>query len=246
MYLIRPRPDNGRVQRVPEPELMTDRAQAEAYAGADFSEPHDKLVALLRARIGEEAGSGAVLDLGCGPADVTIRFARAFPHTTIHGVDASEPMLELGRKAIDWAGLEERITLFGGRLPDALFPRDKYDGILSNSLLHHLVHPSVLWKTVQRVTAPGAWVFVMDLMRPADDEQARWIVDRYAAGEPEVLRRDFYNSLRAAYRPDEVRAQLRRAGLAELTLETVSDRHLAVWGRVAARKPGSTSAGRDA
>jgi ubiquinone/menaquinone biosynthesis C-methylase UbiE len=36
-----------------------------------------------------------VLDLGCGPADVTIRFAKANPGYKFHGVDGSAAMLKL-------------------------------------------------------------------------------------------------------------------------------------------------------
>jgi hypothetical protein len=53
---------------------------------------------------------------------------------------------------------------------------------------------------------PGAPVLVMDLMRPASPAAAEALVEQYAAGEPEVLRRDFYNSLLAAFEPGEVRA----------------------------------------
>jgi hypothetical protein len=91
----------------------------------------------------------------------------------------------------------------------------------------------VLWDTVRRATATGGWVFVMDLMRPRDQTQAKRFVDLYAAGEPEILRRDFFNSLLAAYRLDEVRTQLRTAGLDHFQSEAASDRHLIVWGRVA-------------
>jgi SAM-dependent methyltransferase len=220
------------VRRVPEPELMSDPAQAEAYAEADFSEPHSRFVALLDERIGAQADRGYALDLGCGPADVTIRFARRFAHVHVDGIDASEPMLDLGRQAIAWAGLSDRVALYAGRLPEALLPRERYDGIFSNSLLHHVVHPSVLWDVVRRAAKPGAWVFVMDLTRPADKTEARRFVDLYAAGEPEILRRDFFRSLCAAYRPDEVREQLLGAELETLEVEVVSDRHLVVWGRV--------------
>jgi hypothetical protein len=48
-----------------------------------------------------------------------------------------------------------------------------------------------------------------------------------------VLRKDFRNSLFAAFEPREVVAQLRDAGLAGLDVGVVSDRHLAVLGRLA-------------
>ena len=61
--------------------------------------------------------------------------------------------------------------------------------------------------------------------------QAQHIVDTYAANEPEVLRRDFFASLCAAFTLDEVRDQLEVAGLGHLAVEAISDRHLLVWGR---------------
>jgi hypothetical protein len=54
-------------------------------------------------------------------------------------------------------------------------------------------------------------------------------VKTYAADEPAILQKDFYNSLLAAFDLDEVRTQLTQAGLA-LHCEKVSDRHFAVWG----------------
>ena len=69
----------------------------------------------------------------------------------------------------------------------------------------------------------------MDLFRPDSKESARHIVDTYAGNESKVLQADFYNSLLAAFRVDEVRSQLQQTGL-KLCCEEVSDRHLAIWG----------------
>jgi hypothetical protein len=70
----------------------------------------------------------------------------------------------------------------------------------------------------------------MDLLRPASSAQARRLVDQYAAGEAEILRRDFHNSLLAAFTVDEIRAQLDEADL-PFSVEVVSDRHVAIHGR---------------
>jgi hypothetical protein len=72
-------------------------------------------------------------------------------------------------------------------------------------------------------------ILIMDLLRPQSREAARRIVDTCAGDEPEILQTDFYNSLLAAFRVDEVRGQLQRAGL-DLHCSEVSDRHLAGWG----------------
>ena len=77
------------MQRILEPELMEEAAQVKAYAEAGFSEPHGHFIELLKAAIDDPAFSGFALDLGCGPGDVTVRFARAFPGCTVHAVDGS-------------------------------------------------------------------------------------------------------------------------------------------------------------
>jgi SAM-dependent methyltransferase len=222
------------VKRTPEPELMEDPAQARAYAAADFSEPHERFVALLRARLPALAPAGRALDLGCGPGDPTLRLARALPGWEIDGVDGSPAMLALAREAAERAGLAARVRFHRARLPDAepALAALRFDLVCSNSLLHHLADPAVLWQAVRRFAAPSAAVFVMDLLRPHSAEAARERVERYAANEPELLRRDFFHSLCAAYRTDEVAAQLAAAGLGALRLEVVSDRHWIGYGRV--------------
>jgi hypothetical protein len=72
----------------------------------------------------------------------------------------------------------------------------------------------------------------MDLLRPDTRERATQLVEQYAQNEPEILRRDFFNSLLAAYRLDEVTAQLHQAGLSQLQVKVVSDRHFIVWGNI--------------
>jgi SAM-dependent methyltransferase len=139
-------------------------------------------------------------------------------------------MLELGYAAVKTAALQDRVQLFEGYLPGAELPRGDYDIIISNSLLHHLADPAVLWREVRARGQRGAGVFVMDLLRPETRDAAIGLRDEYAAGEPEVLREDFFNSLLAAYRADEVIVQLRRAGLESLSVKVVSDRHFIVYG----------------
>jgi SAM-dependent methyltransferase len=216
------------MQRVPEPDLMDDLEQARAYADADFSEPHQAFVRYFRERF-PDFEHGEVLDLGCGPADVTMRFARAYPHVTITGLDGAEAMLALGRELLAREALSERITLVQTYLPAQLARR--YDAVISNSLLHHLADPAVLWNSIKQAARSGAPIFVMDLLRPHSIEQAERLAATYAGDAPAVLRKDFFNSLLAAYQPDEIGVQLRAAGLGHLKLEQVSDRHLVIWGK---------------
>ncbi len=213
---------------------MLDAEQVRAYAAADFAEPHQHFIELLQARLAPLRTRGVALDLGCGPGDISFRFLRAFPEWRVDAVDGSPGMLAAGRVAAVAAGLDDRIEFREVLLPDSAPPRQPYDLLFSNSLLHHLADPAVLWSSLRQWAAPSTRVFVMDLMRPASQADAHALVDRYAGGEPAVLRADFYNSLLAAYRPGEVEAQLQVAGLSHLTIEVISDRHFIVWGTAAA------------
>jgi len=220
------------MERVLEPELMNEEAQASAYAKADFAESHSAYPQLFLAEFKTPPARASVLDLGCGPADVTLRFARAFPGYMFHAVDGAEAMLREARLALDrQSELASRIQLLHGVLPDLLLPQEHYDVILSSNLLHHLPNPQILWRTVKRFGRKGTLVFVTDLYRPASVAAAQELVELHAPGEPEGLRRDFLNSLLAAFTPAEIQAQLQEAKL-KFTVKTVSDRHLVVAGQI--------------
>ncbi len=219
------------MDRIPEPELMNDPAQALAYARADFEQPHNQFIEQFRGIFPDWPGTGYVLDLGCGPGDICRRFALAYPHCRIHGLDGAAAMLAVGRDDIHAAGLSDRIELFEAYLPVTTPPRAHYDAIICNSLLHHLRDPGVLWQAIQTYAMPGAPVFVMDLRRPVTQQQVADLVETYAADEPPVLRQDFQNSLFAAYQADEVKKQLRQADIDWLQVAEAGDRHLIVQGQ---------------
>jgi len=222
------------MNRIPEPELMDDPEQALAYAEADFSEPNELFLECFRELHPEPLEAARVLDLGCGPADILLRFARVYPKARLLGLDGSEAMLELGRRALQREPeLAGRVALSCERLPSERLPRAAYDAVISNSLLHHLREPQVLWDTVRQCGRRGAAVVIMDLHRPASAQEVDRLVETYAADAPAVLRRDFRNSLFAAFSVEEVGAQLREASLGQLRVELVSDRHLCVRGHLA-------------
>jgi ubiquinone/menaquinone biosynthesis C-methylase UbiE len=217
------------MQRILEPELMTDEEQAIAYANADFEEPHNHFIELLRESIDDSIpDAGQAVDLGCGAADISIRFAKVYPDYFIDGLDGSKAMLAEGVKAINKAGLSDRIKLIQTNLQDATLKDKNYSFIFCNAMLHHLHDPSVFWKLIKTATNKPS-VFVMDLMRPETEEQVNAFVRKYAQGEPDVLKRDFGNSLKAAFTPDEVISQLNDAGLKDFNVSVVSDRHFTVY-----------------
>ena len=207
---------------------MDDPEQALVYARADFEKENQGFVDRFREYF-PEFTEGHILDLGCGPGDIPVRFARALPSCRITGVDASEPMIGLADAAIKQTGLADRITFRCERF-QAVSLIKPGDAAVSNSLLHHVPNPLQFWYRLRQLVKPGSPVLVMDLLRPNSPEEAQAIVDRYAAKEPEILRRDFYRSLLAAFTEDEVAAQLAELNLSRLIIDVVDDRHWVVSG----------------
>jgi len=214
--------------RVLEPEFMDDPEQALAYARADFSQENQGFVDRFREYF-PEFTKGHIVDLGCGPGDIPVRLARALPACRITGVDASEPMIGLACEAAKQAGVADRIAFCCERF-QGISLLEPVDAVVSNSLLHHVPNPLLFWYRLRQLVRPGSPVLVMDLLRPNSPEEAQNIVDSYAEKEPEVLRRDFYRSLLAAFTEDEVAAQLAEMNLSRMIVDVPDDRHWVVSG----------------
>jgi len=218
------------MERIPEPELMNDPEQVLAYSNADFEAAHQSIIENFSQIFPNDLPLQNVLDLGCGSGDVTVRFAHRYPGCKIDAVDGAEEMLKQAKILIKEESLSKRITLHHQQLPNCTFENESYDAIISNSLLHHLHEPQHLWSIIKQFATNTTAVYVCDLFRPDSSQGASDLVDQYANKEPEILRKDFYNSLLAAFTPDEVRTQINNAGLDSLNIDVVSDRHMLIYG----------------
>ena len=221
------------MQRIPEPELMDQPEQAEAYANANFEEAHNAIVQNFSIVFPQLEVLDSVLDLGCGAADIAIRFARLFPHCKIDAVDGAQAMLQQARYFVAQASLEQQIKLHHQNLPNCKLPNEKYAAIVSNSLLHHLHEPQHLWSTVKQFADADTAIFICDLLRPESQQLAQNLLEQYAQHEPEILRHDFYHSLLAAFTLEEVELQLQQADIEGLQVDQISDRHMLIYGYLA-------------
>lgn len=222
------------MQRVLEPEVMNEPEQAAVYAGTGLDNAYWLFVQYFKKYFPSLAPGDVILDLGCGPAAIPIRLARLFPDCEIHAVDGSASMIVQARRALERETLEQQITLFQGTLPKQLpLPLNRYPVIISNSFLHHLADPGVLWDALRNYGQADAAILVIDLLRPDTEEQARFVVDRYLTDAPPLLQQDMLQSLRAAFTIEEVASQLEDADLAQnLSLTMVNMFQFAVFGRL--------------
>ncbi|CAK6696833.1 class I SAM-dependent methyltransferase [Synechococcus sp. BA-124 BA4] len=215
---------------------MDGAEQAWAYAAADFNASDQAMVDRIALCFGSRLGE-RILDLGCGPGNITFRLASRYPSSRVVGVDGSGAMLAIALARLDQRRQHQQDSPPCGSVSfvQALLPSSRlqggYDAVVSNSLLHHLHDPQVLWSTVRQLAAPGAAIYIKDLRRPPDQTTLERLVATHAAGAPPVLRHDYRQSLGAAFTVQEVQDQLRQAGLGQLLVREAEDRYLEVMGR---------------
>ena len=125
--------------------------------------------------------------------------------------------------------MQKRIFLNLIKLQDNPYPEMKFDNIISNSVLHHVDNPNFFWELISKRLSSNGRFLVMDLLRPESIAKIEMLVNKYASNEPEILQKDFYNSLLASYDINELRGQLVKYFPKRYRINIVSDRHFVVF-----------------
>jgi tRNA (cmo5U34)-methyltransferase len=124
----------------------------------------------------------ALLDLGCGAGNFTLRVLQEAGRLNCHLADLSRPMLERAQQRIQAAGAES-ITVYQTDLRQLEFPDDSLDGILAGAVLHHL-RDELDWATVfsrlHRWLKQGGRLYVADLAIFDEPAIQRLMWNRYA------------------------------------------------------------------
>lgn len=208
--------------RVLEPEVMDTPAEARDYDAMDHAQVNRAFVADFLAAW---HGRGPVLDLGTGTGQIPVEFCRQSPNGEVVAVDAAGHMLDLARENVRRAGFDGRITL---QLVDAkrmAFAAGSFPAVMSNSIVHHIPDPRAVFAEIARVAAPGATIFVRDLLRPADAVTLAHLVNTYAGDANEHQQKMFAESLHAALTVDEVRERVAAIGFDPAGVRQTTDRH---------------------
>lgn len=210
------------LHRVLEPEVMDTPDEARTYDAMDHRAVNNAFVTDV---LTLSPTPRRVLDIGAGTGSIPILLATRLPLATITAIDLAGEMLRLAARNVARAQLTERIALVrvdAKRLP---YQPGDFDLIVSNSLVHHIPDPEVLFGEIARVAGDRAGIFVRDLCRPDDERTLDELVERHAAHESRVARELFRASLRAALTVDEVQTMAQRVGLRGVTVRMTSDRH---------------------
>jgi ubiquinone/menaquinone biosynthesis C-methylase UbiE len=166
-----------------------------------------------------------ILDLGTGTAQIPILLCQQMPRARILATDAAESMLKLAKRNIYLADLNDSIRLAHVDCKRLTFAADTFDIVMSNSIVHHIPTPEVIFSESVRVAKNGGTIFLRDLARPADKNTLDSLVATYAADCNSHQRQLFADSLHAALTVDEVRQIVVALGFSPKTVEMTSDRH---------------------
>jgi ubiquinone/menaquinone biosynthesis C-methylase UbiE len=217
--------------RVPEPEVMDDSSEVDAYASASaqkFLEKIDDTFVEHALRLIGGKERGRALDIGCGPGQIALNLARRLKLWKFVGIDRAPKMIAQARANLaevkEAAGRVEFHEDNGNQLA---FADETFDFVMCNSVLHHFAQPRNLFAEMARVAKPGAAILLRDLRRPgalAYPFHVCWHGRRYSG----TMYQLYKQSVRAAYTVPEVQAMLGSSPLESARVFTHHSTHLGI------------------
>ena len=231
------------MERVPEPELMEEKEQVISYDEADFSEGEVNLINqinhyLLRKNIslGEK---DLIVDLGCGPGNISEKLAIKWPNTEVIGIDGSKEMIlraEYNKNISNNQKKLKNLLYICSDIKDIksdnfLFNKE-ISLLVSNSLIHHITYIEDFFNTIKSLSSNSTVNFHKDLKRPLDEKSALELKAQCSKIYNETLTNDYYASLKASYTFKELKNFTLKNNLSSLEVFEDGDKYLIVYGNV--------------
>lgn len=138
-----------------------------------------ELVARAAAAINPAAG--ALLDIGCGAGNFTLKLMQSLPLGRVTLVDLSLPMLERAEQRIRRAGAVE-LTAMQADIREADFPAESFDVAVAAATLHHLRGDqewSAVFAGIYRWLKPGGSLWITDIVEQQTPALQQLMWERY-------------------------------------------------------------------
>ncbi|MCQ9199481.1 MAG: class I SAM-dependent methyltransferase [Prochlorococcus marinus CUG1437] len=232
------------MERVPEPELMEEKEQVISYDEADFSEGEVNLINqinqyLLKKNIslGEK---DLIVDLGCGPGNISEKLAINWPNTAVVGIDGSKEMILRAEynKSISNNNQKKlkNLRYICSDIKDIksinFLLKKRISLLVSNSLIHHITNLEDFFNTIRSLSSNITVNFHKDLKRPLDEKSALKLKAQCSTKYNEILTNDYYASLRASYTFKELKNFTLENDLPSLDVFEEGENYLIVYGNV--------------
>jgi len=231
------------MERIPEPELMVEKKQVISYDKADFSEGEVNLINqinyyLLRKNIslGEK---DLIVDLGCGPGNISEKLAIKWPNTEVVGIDGSKEMILRAEYNKSISTNQKKLKNLRYICSDIkniksnnFLLKKRISLLVSNSLIHHITNLEDFFNTIRSLSSNITVNFHKDLKRPFDEKSALELKAQCSTKYNEILTNDYYASLRASYTFKELKNFTLENDLSSLDVFEDGDNYLIVYGNV--------------
>lgn len=122
---------------------------------------------IARAASGVSPDAGALLDIGCGAGNYTLKLLEHLPLRSVTLIDLSRPMLDRAMERIHRAAPGLAITAVQGDIRETTLAAEAFDVAVAAAALHHL-RDDHEWQTVfaavYRALVPGGGFWISDFI----------------------------------------------------------------------------------
>lgn len=172
-----------------------------------------------------EAGC-RVVDIACGSGAGLVRLARAFPQSSLVGVDGDQHSIERAGRRLEEAGLRDRCVLVHSPLEE--FALDEpATCVINNISMHECRDIDRVTENVRAALRPGGWFVISDFPFPETVDELRSVPGRVMSGI-QLFEAQIDDQLLPRAKYDEL---LRRHGFTELGNVQLSPVHAVTYGR---------------
>ena len=231
------------MERTVEPELMEREDQVISYAKADFSEEENNLINQINyyliknnISLNEEE---LIVDLGCGPGNISEKLSIKWPKANVVGVDGSKEMIriaELNKKKYSSSSRLKNLRYICADIkqlnPNEISQEKNISLLVSNSLIHHITYLDDFFNCIKRLSSNLTINFHKDLKRPNDEKLALELKEKCAEKYNDILTNDYYASLKASYTLKELKNYIFKNKLSSLEVFEEGDQYLVIYGKV--------------
>lgn len=127
--------------------------------------------------------ASAMLDVGCGAGNFTLKLLQRIPGLEVTLIDLSRPMLDRAVQRVSSA-TSGKVTALQGDTREVSLGEARFDIIVAASVLHHLREESE-WKAVfakfYRALRPGGWLWIHDFIEHSHPQVQAMMWERYGA-----------------------------------------------------------------
>ncbi len=219
-------------ERIPEADFQDSAIESTAHLDmrgySRFCEKYlameyRRIVNLFLDRVVLTPGS-RVLEIGPGPAWISILLAEKRPDLEITGLELSADMRRIAEENCRSKGVGN-IRFIGGDASQMPFESGSFDGVMSNGSLHHWLNPAAVFDEIARVLKPTGGFAVSDGRRDLGLRASLLfqlfsgvaMLDREVPGRQ--MRRGWYTSICAGYTKSELTALLAQSSLSPWSLD---------------------------